>query len=84
MVCFIFIVTSLSACIYFAIDYSYYLQKGFNYDNGYLWLTGSATTDEMNLITTFHWQVWYDYALYWAVQTTSAVGYGNITPRNPF
>jgi hypothetical protein len=83
MVGFIFFLTSLEACIYFAIDYYYYTQQGVNYDNGYLWLTSSQATYGMNLLLEFSWPAWYNFALYWAVQTTSAVGYGNMTPRNP-
>lgn len=83
MVFLIFFVTNLIACIYFSIDYYYYVQKGFNYQNGYLWLTGSSITNYIDIITSFDWYGWYIYALYWAVQTSSSVGYGNITPRNP-
>lgn len=82
MVYFIFFVTSLIACIYFSIDFSYYNEQGFYYQNGYLWLIGSQNTDLMNLIEIYTWPVWYAYALYWAVQTSSGVGYGNMTPRN--
>lgn len=83
MVSFIFFLTSLEACIYFSIDYFYYKQQGTNFQNGYLWLTSSQATLGLNLIEGFNWPAWYDFALYWAVQTTSAVGYGNMTPRNP-
>jgi hypothetical protein len=83
MVGLIFFLTSFEACIYFAIDYSYYVEKGNNYENGYIWLTGSKATNYMNIIEDFDWLAWYIFALYWAVQTTSAVGYGKMTPRNP-
>lgn len=83
MVSFIFFLTSFEACIYFSIDYFYYKQQGTNYQLGYLWLTTSQATYPLDLIQAFNWPAWYDFALYWAVQTTSAVGYGNMTPRNP-
>jgi hypothetical protein len=35
------------------------------------------------LYTTFTWEVWYTYALFWAMQTARSVGYGIATPRNP-
>lgn len=50
MVYFIFFVTSLLACIYFAVDFHFYKERGFYYKNGYLWLTGSETTNYMDLI----------------------------------
>lgn len=65
------------------MDFYHYSKQDFYYNNGYLWLTGSSTTDQMDLIQTFNWYVWYIYALYWSVQTSATVGYGNITPRNP-
>ena len=83
MVSFIFFLNSLEACIYFSIDYFYYKQQGTNYQLGYLWLTTSQSTLGLDLIQAFNWPAWYDFALYWAVQTASAVGYGDMTPRNP-
>ena len=44
MVAFIFCITNLNACIYFAIDFYHYTDLGFYYENGYLWLNGSSTT----------------------------------------
>lgn len=64
------------------MDYYFYLEKGKYYHGGFLWLTGSQTTFDMNLIEEFGWPAWFDYALYWSVQTTAGVGYGNMTPRN--
>lgn len=83
MVAFIFCLTNINACIYFAMDFYHYSLQNFYYENGYLWLSGSSTTDYMDLIQTFDWYVWYIYALYWSVQTSATVGYGNMTPRNP-
>lgn len=37
----------------------------------------------MNLITTFDWPTWYDYAVYFLVQTITGCGYGDIGPNNP-
>ena len=38
-----------------------------------------------NLLETYpkQWYIWLNYAMYWALQTVSTVGYGDITPRNP-
>ncbi len=83
MVALIFFLTSIEACIYFAIDYYFYQEQGFNYQNGYLWLTASNSSGYLNLLDAYNWPGWFVYALYWAVQTTSAVGYGNNTPHNP-
>jgi hypothetical protein len=47
-----------------------------------LWLTSSQVTLNMDLITTFDWQIWYEYAMYFSVQSISGSGYGNITARN--
>lgn len=80
---FIYFVVSLGACIYFAIDYHYYLEQGFYFDNGLLWLTGSSTTDYLNLVAEFQWQVWYEYAVYLLIQCIRGCGYGDMTGRNP-
>jgi len=37
----------------------------------------------MDLIIAFDWPIWYDYAMYFSVQSIAGSGYGNITPRNP-
>lgn len=38
----------------------------------------------MNLIEAYpYWYIWYEYAVYWSLQTSAGVGYGNMTPRNP-
>jgi hypothetical protein len=55
MVFFIYFITNFVACIYFAIDYAYYMEKGFYFQNGYLWLTGSSTTGYMDIIESFSW-----------------------------
>ena len=47
-----------------------------------LWLTSSQVTLNMDLITTFDWQIWYEYAMYFSGQSISGSGYGNITARN--
>lgn len=46
---FIVFVTNLYACIYFAIDYHYYMKKSEFYDMGYLWLTGSSAVGEIDI-----------------------------------
>lgn len=50
MVFLIIFLNILSGCIYFAIDYSYYVEQGFNYQRGYLWLTSSSVTFNLNII----------------------------------
>ena len=40
--------------------------------------------DNINLIESFtNWYIWYEYAVYWSIQTSATIGYGDITPRNP-
>jgi len=85
-----FIVFWLSS-IFFAIDYHYY-QHG-PYQGTYNWLTFEPCTIAypidgsdpfpIDVIQTYPWYVWLNYAAYWCLQTISTVGYGDITPRNP-
>lgn len=89
----IIFILNWSATIYFAIDYYFYNQKGYYYTTGQLWLTNSISgnvtgtpsgEDQMiDIIQVYPWYVWYNYAMYWAAQTVSGVGYGNFTPKNP-
>lgn len=77
-------ITTWVSSIYFAIDYGYYTQKGYYYQTGQLWLTNSNSVYNINILESFpNWYVWYEYAAYWSFQTSSTVGYGDVTPRNP-
>lgn len=80
----IWFITTWVSCIYFRIDYNYYLERGYYFETGQLWLTNSNAVDNINLIECFpYWYVWYEYAVYWSFQTSATIGYGNMTPRNP-
>jgi len=37
----------------------------------------------MDVITSFVWPYWMVYAVYWAMQTATTDGYGDMTPKNP-
>ena len=81
-----FVVLWLS-CVYFAIDYHYYLLKGEYYPVN-LWLTNSVCSQYSNgsfidLAAVYPWYIWLNYAFYWTLQSITGVGYGDITPRNP-
>lgn len=84
MIVFVWFLTTWAGCIFFAIDYHFYLDPHSPYRAmGQLWLTNTAAVGNLDLIQNFSWDVWYDYALYWAIQTSSTVGYGDLTPMNP-
>lgn len=88
----LFIIIWLSS-IFFYIDYNFYQNNTYPYTAN--WLTYSqctygidyvnSTTYGTDLLTTYphKWYIWLNYAAYWALQTISTVGYGDITPRNP-
>lgn len=59
------------------------MAEGFEYQNGFLWLTTSDIVQGMNILEIFSWQYWYAYSLYFSVNTTVSCGYGNLTARNP-
>lgn len=74
------------AGIFFAIDYHYYIQGEYYPVN--LWLTNSVCSQYqdgsyIDLVQTYPWYVWLNYAVYWTLQSVSMVGFGDITPRNP-
>lgn len=80
----LFLVLWLSS-IFFAIDYHYYQQGPYaTYNGTYLWLTTSSATNDIDLIQFYDdWVVWLDYSMYWAFQTVSMVGFGDVTGKNP-
>jgi hypothetical protein len=62
----------------------YYRQKDSEYyQNGQLWLLSGSAVGNLDIINKYEWYVWYSFALYWAIQTASTVGYGDLTPMNP-
>jgi cyclic nucleotide gated channel alpha 1 len=74
--------------IFFAIDYYFYKRKG-EYYPVHLWLTNTKASQYLDgtfidLYTTYEWYVWLVYAVYWTLQSVSLLGYGDITPRNPY
>ena len=72
----------IMACGFFYLDFYLYQNDAYYFDNNLLWLTGSDAMP-VNMIQTYPWYVWYEYAMYWALQTATTVGYGDITPMNP-
>jgi hypothetical protein len=83
MIAFLWVLVTWAACIFFAIDFHFYLEQGLYYELGQLWLMSSQATQTIELVTSFPWYVWYEYALYWSVQTSTTIGYGDLTSRNP-
>jgi hypothetical protein len=67
LVFFIVFITNFYACIYFAIDYYYYKQQGFFYQNGYLWINGSISMSFIDVFEAFDRAGVYAYALFWAL-----------------
>lgn len=83
MIIFLWILVTWAACLFFAIDYHFYQQQGLYYNLNQLWLMSSQATSPIQIVTAFPWYVWYEYALYWSVQTSTTIGYGDLTSRNP-
>lgn len=83
MIIFLWILVTWAACLFFAIDYHFYQQQGLYYNLNQLWLMSSQATSPIQIATAFPWYVWYEYALYWSVQTSTTIGYGDLTSRNP-
>ena len=82
----LFVVLWLS-CVYFAIDYHYYLLKDQYYEEN-LWLKNSICLQTKNeafidMVEVYSWYIWLNYAVYWTLQSITGVGYGDMTPRNP-
>jgi hypothetical protein len=80
-----YLYSHIMACGYFMLDFYFYINpEKYPYKaNLMLWLINSACLPGVNMITQYHWVVWYLYSMYWAIQTATTVGYGDITPRNP-
>ena len=74
------LVTNIAGCLFFFVDYDIYLQKGFYWENNFIWLTSTIDAD---IIQTWSWWVWYEYALSFGVQTTVSCGIGILVARNP-
>lgn len=79
------------ASIFFYIDYRFYVNQTYPIEQNWLTWTMCAFQDTptgqigTDLLQTYpqQWYIWLNYAMYWALQTVSTVGYGDITPRNP-
>ena len=50
MIVFVWFLTTWAACIFFAIDYHFYLERGTYYNEGQLWLTNTEAVGNLNLI----------------------------------
>ena len=50
------LVTNIAGCLFFFVDYYIYLQKGFYWENNFIWLTSTIDAD---IIQTWDWWVWY-------------------------
>lgn len=86
MVILTWLITTWVACAFFVIDYNYYIDADCTYTQlGQLWLvTNGLSPSGLNIIQSYpQWFIWYEYSLYWSLQTSATTGYGNITAQNP-
>lgn len=59
IVLFIWFITTWVGCIFFAMDFYFYNQKGTYYEEDELWLINSQAIGNLDIINDFSWDVWY-------------------------
>ena len=72
---------NLTAGGFFKLDYYIYTLGGIYEQNGMIWLLSSAS---MLDILDWSYAVHYLYSIYWSIITACTIGYGDITPLNPY
>lgn len=72
---------NLTAGGFFKLDFYIYSEQGFYFQNGLEWLVSAAS---MPNIIDWDYAVHYLYSMYWSIITACTIGYGDITPLNPY